>query len=88
MSIMPRQSSQADVPPIARTILFWALLIGLAAVLWKFASEPAPAALRFLAIFLLVLAAPIVLAVASLLWRKLGHGRAGSPPGPTNRPIG
>lgn len=85
MSIMPRQSSQ---PPVARAILFWALLSGLASVLWKSASMPADAGFRQLIVLIAVVALLALWILASVVWQRIpsSDGRSASTK-ITNRPI-
>lgn len=86
MSIMPNQSPQNSLPTVARGILFWASLIGLASALWRLALKPGVSFVpRFFVILMPVLAVFVVWALASLVWRKVGRAR---PAGPANRPIG
>ncbi len=90
MSIMPNQSPRSGMSPAARTVLFWALLIALAVVLWQSRSVPGTRsrseALDLIAAITVIGVWSGVWVLGSLLSQKF---RRNPPPkDPPNRPLG
>lgn len=95
MSIMPNQSPQSRMPRAACTVVFWALMIALGAVLWQINSNPAT---RHWPQLIVVLVAAVayfaIFALTSTVWsfvagRRWKMRQRGSESGdPANRPLG
>jgi choline-glycine betaine transporter len=91
MSIMPHQSAQLRMPRAARTAVFWAVIIALAAVLWLAAPQLPSARPHTMAWITLISAAVVVLFsifTAISTHRRETKQRQPGPPDVTNRPLG
>ena len=88
MTFAPQQRRPDAMPRGVQRIVFWILMIGMAAFLWERSSKsPHAAGIDWLSVFAAVAGVFVAWVVIYLAWKKVAQHRAKNQDSP-NRPIG